>query len=130
VEIVAAEEHRDTFEWSQTSLLDAATPSTAGRNLLCDELYDATRRLNEATAPAEVTDTVVDFVTAIGGWVQPGTRQDRPDVIDVDVTIETGRPLHATAAALSVAGLIMEQALPTFLAECHAARDRIQSTSR
>lgn len=120
-----------TVEEFEGSLLDydqpnpAAAPSACA-SLLCEELYTATRGLVTATTPGQLTDVVAGFVTAVGGRAEPGTPRPEPGLIDVDVSVEGGSAFHARAEAVSVAGLIIEQSLPTLLGDARRAAVRLR----
>ncbi|MDQ6613364.1 MAG: hypothetical protein M3083_00990 [Actinomycetota bacterium] len=103
------------------------TSPPGGEGLFRAELYAATRKLLAATTPAQVTETLVGFVTATGGRVERGSARHLPDTIDVDIHFGGDNACHAWAEALSVAGLAMEQFLPELFADAHHALARIQS---
>jgi hypothetical protein len=95
-------------------------------DLRCDELYTATRRLLAATTATELADTVAGFVTAAGGWVEPGPVRHLPGMLDMDATIEAGQTRHAWAESISVAGLLIEELLPVLLTDARRALLRVQ----
>ncbi len=101
---------------------DAAPPS-----VLCDAVYPATRRMLAATTPAEISDIVIDFVTAIGARVQPGPPLHRVGMIDFDLSVEGDEVNHVTADSFSVAGLIIERSLPALLADARHVLARFQT---
>lgn len=93
--------------------------------LLCDELYTATRGLISASTSAEVTSILHRFVELVGGTTEPGVARHLPGTCDIDLPIDGGEAHHATAEALSVAGLILESVLPTLLTDARQTLARI-----
>jgi hypothetical protein len=129
IEVLTSDEYEKGFEVAEPGVTDIG--EKVGRSLFCNELYFATRSLHAATTPAELSDIVTDFVTAFGGRIEPGAAQHRSDALEMDLCVGGERQIHATAETFSVAGLMMEQALPTLLADARFALGRLrQAPSR
>lgn len=114
---------RSWFDDEPTPGFATAPPGAVGAGL-----QTATRCLIAATTRPEVYDIVTRFVTGVGAEVQPGAARRLPGMIDIDLDGAGGDARHATAEALSVAGLILEQALPTLLRDAGVALARIDNT--
>ncbi|MDQ1369029.1 MAG: hypothetical protein QOF20_1382 [Acidimicrobiaceae bacterium] len=111
------------FESGLLTPPSAETPAPLpGRyGLVSEELYLATRALLCLSRPAEATEVLVRFVTAAGGSVQFGECSPTPGMIVVDLGIAEGVQLHAVAEAVSVAGMIIEQSLPSLVDDARTA---------
>jgi hypothetical protein len=108
-----------------------STTSPRSRSaLISDELYTTTRALLRVSTQAEITDLLVRFVTAIGGSVNVGECRPVPGMVSADISIGDGEPLHAVAESVSVAGMIVEQSLPSLVSDARLAlRQLHESTS-
>lgn len=94
--------------------------------LFCDDVYSATRGLTAATTAAEVVAIVQRFVDLVGATTEPGVPRYLPGTCDIDLRIDGGAARHASAEALSVAGLMLESVLPTLLTDARRALARLQ----
>ena len=101
----------------------AAAPDSA---VLSNDVYWATRRLLRATTPSQVTDILVGCVLAVGGEIDVAAPDGRPDKVVVDLTTDECQPLYATADAVSVPGLIVEQSVPALVADSRAVVARVR----
>lgn len=93
-------------------------------------MYAATRALLGAVTEADVARAVDDFVVSIGGRVQPGLLRHRDGVTGVDLAGDGGPARHACVDAFSVAGLLLEQALPDLIVDADRALRRLRTRSR
>lgn len=98
--------------------------------VLCEEMYTATQRLFGATTSAELSDIVTGFVTAIGGTVEHRGAWSGSKTVEFDVSLEGDQSCIATAEAISVAGLIIEQSLPTLVDDARGILSRLQARQR
>lgn len=73
-----------------------------------------------------MTNILVGCVLAVGGEIDVAAPDGRPDKVVVDVTTDECQPLYATADALSVPGLIVEQSLPALVADSRAVVARLR----
>jgi len=126
IEVLTSDEYEKAFEMAEPAGTDIA--EKVGRSLFYDELYFATRSLHAASTPAELNDVVTGFVTAFGGRIEPGVARSQSETLEIDVCVGGERQVHATAETFSVAGLMMEQALPTLLADARFALSRLRQT--
>ncbi len=114
-------------------LLPPAPTSTASPRarsaLISDELYTTTRALLRISTPAEITDLLVRFVTAVGGSVNVGECRPVPGMVSSDISIGDGEALHAVAESVSVAGMIIEQSLPSLVADARLALRQLHEAS-
>jgi hypothetical protein len=97
--------------------------------LISDELYTATRALLRVSTPSDITDLLVRFVSAIGGSVNVGECRPVPGMVSTDISIGDGEPLHAVAETVSVAGMIVEQSLPSLVADARVALHQLHEAS-
>jgi hypothetical protein len=98
--------------------------------LVSEDLYTATRELLRVSTPAQITELLVRFVTSVGGSVRVGASASAPGMFAVELSTGDGGPLFAVAEHMSVAGMIIEQSLPTLVADAVMARSRLQETTR
>jgi hypothetical protein len=94
--------------------------------VLTNDVYWATRSLLRAATPSQVTNILVGFVLAVGGEIDVAAPDGRPDKVVVDLTTDECEPLYATADAVSVPGLIVEQSLPALVADSRAVVARLR----
>ncbi|MDQ6617177.1 MAG: hypothetical protein M3083_21135 [Actinomycetota bacterium] len=97
----------------------------ARHGFVCEEVYAATRMLLAAATAVELVDTLAWFVTAVGGRVEPGPARRSAGMIGIDISLEGDQAHHATAHCFSVAGLILEQALPSVIVDARFAFTRL-----
>jgi len=121
-EVFTVEELEHSCQDDCRAAVAAPAPAAA---LLCHELYDATRGLIAAGTLDELHATLVDFVTAIGGQVMPGSPQCLPGTADVDLSLVVDDAKHAIADSFSVAGLILEYSLPALVSDARVALARL-----
>ncbi len=127
IEVLTVEEHdRSSHQYD----LGAPLEVPALRGLLCDEVYAATRRLLAATTPGDLDDVLVRFVISVGGRVERGEPRHLPGITEIDLSVEGDQTQHATADAFSVAGLIIDQSLPTLLIDARQALARLRAQQR
>ena len=106
------------------ALEDAAL--TRGRSdLVCNEVHDATRALIGAVTSAQVDAIILDFVVSIGGRVVVGGPHAAIGEVVIDLGLDAVPPTYAVADANSVAGLVLETALPTLLEDVAIVRSRL-----
>ncbi len=122
IEILTATEF--DHQWDDFASRPSA-PAPVSR-VLSDDIYSATRAMLRAGTPSEVTNILVSFVLAVGGEIEVGAADRCADKVVVDLTTEPGEPLNATADAVSVAGLILEQSLPALVADARAVVARLR----
>jgi hypothetical protein len=114
-------------EWSWEDDPPASvTGNSAPGRYVSDELMMATRQLVAATTTAEVGDILDRFVIAVGGRVEPRAVRSRAGIVDVDMSVDGGLGHHGVAPSLSVAGLMLEQSLPTLLIDARQTIARLQ----
>jgi hypothetical protein len=106
------------------------TPSPRTRHgLISQELYSTTRALLRVSTPGEITELLVGFVTAVGGSVNVGECRPVPGMITVALSPGSGEQLHAVAESMSVAGMIIEQSLPTLVDDARLALRQLHEAS-
>jgi len=123
-EVLSSEEMERTSGVIQQA--DIVTASRDGSVTHCAEVYAATRSLLAATTEAEVANSVDQFVAAIGARVEPGAPRHLPGTTDVSLKMVGGPARHASAEALSVAGLVLEQSLPSLVVDARRALARLE----
>ncbi|MDQ1358058.1 MAG: hypothetical protein QOF20_2258 [Acidimicrobiaceae bacterium] len=120
-------------EFEMGLLLPAAppgTPSPRGRHsLISQELYTTTRALLRVSTPGEITALLVAFVTSVGGSVNVGECRPVPGMITVALSTGAEEQLHAVAESMSVAGMIIEQSLPTLVEDARLALRQLHEAS-
>jgi len=122
VEVLAAEEMERGW-----ALFDEETTSAAGSGVHCLQVFVATRALVASATAAEVVQAVDAFVVAIGARVQRGPSRHLDGTTDVDLVGVDGQVRHATAEAMSVAGLLLEHALPGLVVDAGRALARLRT---
>jgi hypothetical protein len=90
------------------------------QRLDCPEVYTATRALLAATGAVEIAEIVEHFVVTIGARVLTRQPHAETDVTIFALGLEEGPCRYAAVEALSVAGLLLEQFLPTLLADARS----------
>lgn len=102
---------------------------TRGRSdLVCNEVHDATRALIGAASGEQIDAIVLEFVDSVGGQVTVGIHRPACGEVVIDLGFDHGPSTYAVAEANSVAGLLLETALPPLLED--VARARVRLTRR
>ncbi len=78
-------------------------------------LYDATRALLRASTRAQIDEVLTGFVITVGGTVNIGELRYIPGQVSVDLGLWPRDHMYATADSASVAGLMIEQSLPSLV---------------
>lgn len=92
-------------------------------------VLDATRELLWVATPAEASAVVRRLITVLGGQTVRARGATR-DAVPVDVSFGEQEPLLPSAPALSVARLLIEQHLPTFMLDAQRALELADKTVR
>jgi hypothetical protein len=116
-----------TYEQFEQSFQEPPETAAGREGAVAGELYRATRSLLAATSRIELADILVEFVTAIGGRIEPGPRRHLGGTTAVDLTLNGDEARHASAESFSMSGLFLEQFLPTLVAD---ARRRLARMPR
>ncbi|MDQ6615439.1 MAG: hypothetical protein M3083_12020 [Actinomycetota bacterium] len=83
--------------------------------LIPTQVYEATRSLLRANTRAQIDEVLTAFVITAGGTVNLGELSYTPGQISVDLGLSPADRVYATADAASMAGLMIEQSLPTLI---------------
>lgn len=94
-----------------------------------EAVLDATRQLFWVETPAEAADVVRRLITVLGGQTVPA-RVSTSDALPVDVSFGEKEPLLPTAPALSLARLMLERHLPSFMLDAQRALELADKTVR
>ena len=95
----------------------SATTGDAG----LEAVLDATRQLMWVTNPAEAADVARKLITHLGGQSVPADAAYPVDVMPVDVSFGEDVPLVPSAPPLTLARLLLERHLPSFMLDAHWA---------
>lgn len=101
--------------------------STGSHTLSSNESYWATRAMLNASTATELTEILVRFVISVGGNVCTPAAVNMAGDMAVDLWLGEGDPLYATAESVSIAGLMIEQWLPTLVADARSVLVRLQA---
>jgi len=93
-------------------------------------VLDATRQLLEITTPEQAADVARNLITALGGQLVPAAGAPGRETLPVDVSFGYGVPLVPLAPPLSVARLLLERHLPSFMLEAQRALARVDRLCR
>jgi diguanylate cyclase (GGDEF)-like protein len=104
-----------------------ARPAAGDADL--EAVLDATRQLFWLETPAEAADVVRKLISALGGQTVPARVATR-DALPVDVSFGEQEPLLPSAPALSVARLLLERHLPSFMLDAQRALELADKTVR
>jgi len=96
-----------------------ASAKTADAGL--EAVLDATRQLMWITNPAEATDVARRLITLLGGQSVPADGASPIDAMPVDVSFGQDVPLVPSAPPLTLARLLLERHLPSFIIDTHRA---------
>jgi GAF domain-containing protein len=95
-----------------------------------EAVLDATRQLLGITTPAQAADVARNLITVLGGKIVPAAGAPGCDALPVDVSFGQGAPLVPLAPPLSVARLLLERHLPSFMVNAQRALARVDKLSR
>jgi len=126
IEVLTSEEMCRSCEELGHDQISVAPAPAVGSALHSPQAYVATRALVAAATAADIARVVDDFVVAIGARVQPGPPLHHEDMTEVELDGDGCAPRHAIAEALSMSGLLLEQALPNLLFDARHALARLQ----
>jgi diguanylate cyclase (GGDEF)-like protein len=104
-----------------------ARPATGVADV--EAVLDATRQLFWVETPAEAADVVRKLITVLGGQTVPA-RVSTSDALPLDVSFGEQEPLLPSAPALSVARLLLERHLPSFMVDAQRALELADKTVR
>ena len=94
-----------------------------------EAVLDAMRQLLWIETPQEAADVAGRLITAFGGERIPA-RASTSDAVPVDVSFGSGEPLLPVAPAFSVARLLIERHLPSFVLDAHRILELADKTVR
>lgn len=94
-----------------------------------EAVLDATRQLFWVATPAEAAAVVRKLITVLGGQTVPA-QDSTSDALPVDVSFGEQEPLLPSAPALSVARLLLERHLPSFMLDAQRALELADKTVR
>ncbi len=92
-------------------------------------LLDATHALLWIREPHEASDVTCDLVRRLGGGVVPATDAS-PEALPIDISFATGPTLLPAAPVDSVARMLLERHLASFVEECHRAVGLLRNSVR
>jgi diguanylate cyclase (GGDEF)-like protein/PAS domain S-box-containing protein len=95
-----------------------------------EAVLDATRQLLRITTAAEAGDVARNLITVLGGQIVPAAGAPSSDALPVDVSFGQGVPLVPLAPPLSVARLLLERHLPSFMLDAQRALARVDKLGR
>ena len=95
-----------------------------------EAVLDATRQLLGIRTPAQAADVARNLITVLGGEIVPADGAPSRDALPVDVSFGQGVPLVPLAPPLSVARLLLERHLPSFMLEAQRALACVDKLSR
>jgi len=95
-----------------------------------EAVLDATRQLLGITTAAEAADVARSLITVLGGQIVPAAGAPGSDALPVDVSFGQGVPLVPLAPPLSVARLLLERHLPSFMLDAQRALAQVDKLSR
>ena len=90
-----------------------------------EAVLDATRQLLGITTPAQAADVARRLITVLGGQIVPAAGAPGSEALPVDVSFGQGAPLVPLAPPLSVARLLLERHLPSFMLDAQQALARV-----
>jgi len=94
-----------------------------------EAVLEATRQLLWIATPAEAAGVARRLITALGGETRPARASTR-DALPVDVSFGSGEPLVPVAPAFSVASLLIERHLPSFMLDAQRTLELADKTVR
>jgi len=94
-----------------------------------EAVLDATRQLLWIATPADATSVTMNLITALGGQTHPA-RSSPGNALPMNVSFGEGEPLLPCAPELSVARLLLERHLPTFILDAQRALELADKTVR
>lgn len=95
-----------------------------------EAVLDATRQLLGITTPEQAADVARNLITVLGGQIVPAAGAPRSEALPVDVSFGHGVPLVPLAPPLSVARLLLERHLPSFMLDAQRALARVDKQGR
>jgi len=95
-----------------------------------EAVLDATRQLLGVTTAAEVADVARRLITVLGGQIVPAAGAPGSEALPVDVSFGQGVPVVPLAPPLSVARLLLERHLPSFMLDAQRALARVDTLGR
>jgi diguanylate cyclase (GGDEF)-like protein len=111
----------------------ARTSGTVARTATGDAgleaVLDATRQLLWINNPTEAADVVRNLIAVLGGQTVPA-RGSTSEALPVDVSFGEQEPLLPSAPALSVARLLLERHVPSFMLDAQRALELADKTVR
>ncbi len=90
---------------------------------------DATRALLWIQTPADAAAAAARLIADLGGTLVPA-RRPTGDALPIDVAFGQGEPLLPTAPAFSVARMLLERHLPSFMLDAQRALELADKTVR
>lgn len=93
------------------------------------EVLDATRALLWIGTQADAAEVARDLVGSLGGRTVSARESDE-DALPVDLSFGEGDPLLPAAPAASVARMLLERHLPTFIRDAHRALELADQPAR
>jgi len=92
-------------------------------------VLDATRSLFWIESPADASLAAHRLITDLGGSTTPARLADS-DALPIDVAFGEGEPTLPTAPPLSVARMLLQRHLPSFMVDAHRALELADKTVR
>lgn len=97
--------------------VDRAATADAG----LEAVLEATRQLLRITTPADAAQVARNLITVLGGQTVPADQACSSDELPVDVSFGQDVPLVPSAPPLSLARLLLERHLPSFMLDAQRA---------
>jgi diguanylate cyclase (GGDEF)-like protein len=94
-----------------------------------EAVLDATRALLWIESPADASLAARRLITDLGGGIMPARVADS-DALPIDVAFGDGEPVLPTAPPLSVARMLLERYLPSFMVDARRALELADKTVR
>lgn len=112
-----------------TDLTSGTVAIAANGDAGVQAVLDATRQLLWISNPTEAADVVRQLITALGGQIVQARVATR-DAVPLDVSFGEREPMLPSAPALSVARLLIERHLPSFMLDAQRALELADKTVR
>jgi len=113
------------FDTQVDSFGPSSGPAIGVEAMLPADVYLATRAMFQATTAAQLDDILADFVVSAGGAVQLGTADPPPEHVGIDMSLEDRNCRLAVVESFTVAGILLEHALPTLVDDARAVLARL-----
>ncbi|MDQ6616724.1 MAG: hypothetical protein M3083_18760 [Actinomycetota bacterium] len=89
-------------------------------------VYQATRALLQATTVAQIRAVLVQFVVESGGSVHVGPSSPEPGIVATGLGFSPDEQVHATAEAMSMAGMLIQLSLPALVDDARLVGQRLR----